>query len=580
MIRKWMVVLVCCLLPDFLVGVMAQTANWGNGQGQYPRRERESMMSGMPPMGMMPMGGMMSMGGDIRQFEVDFATEIPDEKDAPITDLTDSLFLYYEENVAFQGAVPIRFSEKDVHVGTLPDGVQLESDGAYITITSSSDRPLNFELTGATTDGALHFNVKGPLRLFFNNLTLKSQRGDAILVEGKQPVYAVLAENSMNELSDCRNPEMPPMMGFPPGMGAFPMMGPPAMGMHRQANDSISRRAHAGMPFVPRQGNDSVFHSGRQMGMPFMHRDAEENPEDYHVQYGIRMKKAKMKEKLKIDGTFVCAGPLSVSGKGTLKVQSNNKVGIKSKSGLMFRPGNMITVTALSGKGVNAKRDLYMYGGVLNVDCSMSADKALTSGRNMYIKGGHVVVKAAGSESSEGLESKFLLQIDGGKVEVAAQDDAINSQGDLVVNGGVIRAFSAVNDALDSNCNMIINGGDVLASGNGMPEGGLDCSEEGGYNLFINGGNVVAIGGRHSLPEKQSRQPAVVWQVNALTEGTTYAIDEACSYTSSRNYMMGGASLLMSSPRLKEGASCPLYVNQEIVKVLDPVTSPFVRVSE
>jgi hypothetical protein len=54
-----------------------------------------------------------------------------------------------------------------------------------------------------------------------------------------------------------------------------------------------------------------------------------------------------------------------------------------------------------------------------------------------------------------------------------------------------------------------INNGKVFASGYGMPEGGLDCADESGYRLFINGGEVVAIGGRHSTPEKQSRQPSV-----------------------------------------------------------------------
>ena len=351
----------------------------------------------------------------------------------------------------------------------------------------------------------------------------------------------------MNELSDCRNPEMPPMMGFPP------------MGMGRPGEGR------------PDFGSMPEFKPGE---MPFMNREREENPEDYHVQYGVRMKKPQMKKKVKLDGTFVCTGSLTVSGKGSLQVLSNNKVGLKSKSSLMIRPGNDITVRALSGKGVNAKNELYMYGGILNVDCSFSQDKALTCGRNMYIKGGHTVVMAAGSEASEGMQSKFLMQIDGGVVEVAAQDDAINSQGDLVINGGEVRAFSATNDAFDSNCNLVINGGKVFASGYGMPEGGLDCADESGYRLFINGGEVVAIGGRHSTPEKQSRQPSVQWRLDKLEDGKTYGIDGISSYKSVRAYQMGGATLLFSSPKLKEGKSYTLSIDGEKKEQIESLKSP------
>lgn len=291
---------------------------------------------------------------------------------------------------------------------------------------------------------------------------------------------------------------------------------------------------------------------------PFMNR--EENPEDYHEFGGQRMKKPKKKVKLKVSGTFVTAGSLTLSGNGTLKVHSNNKVGIKSKASLMFRPGNMIHVTALAGKGVNAKNELYLHGGTLNVDCSHSADKALTCGRNMYIRGGHTVVQAGGGEASEGVESKFLMQIDGGVLEVAAQDDAINSQGDMVINGGKVVAYSSANDAIDSNCNLIINGGEILAYGSSMPESGLDCNEEDGYRLFMNGGKVIAFGGRQTFAERQSRQPSVQWRLAKIEAGKTYSVGNQCTCTPTQSYDMGG-TIMFSSPDLKFGATYPLLID-------------------
>lgn len=520
------------------------------------RRQNTRMMPGgmFPGGGMGPMGGMMPPGGGmmpfggggIDQFGVEFAKEMPQDKDVVVKSKADTLYSYYVENVKFGTMAKIVFSDNGAEVVGLPEDAKVEKEGAYLTITSKSVAPLAIELSGKTEDGALVLNVDAPLKLLFNNVTVKSQRGDAILSQGKNHVYAVLAEGSVNELSDCRNPEMPPMMGVRPmGMGE----GRPDMG---------------GM---------SDFRPG-EMPMPPMNRGRRENPEDYHEQYGIRMKKPMMKKKLKMDGTFVCAGPLTVSGKGTLQIQSNNKVGLKSKASLMLRPGNEITVRALSGKGVNAKNELYIYGGILNVDCSFSADKALTCGRNMYIRGGHTVVKAGGGESSEGVESKFIMQIDGGVVEVAAQDDAINAQGDLIINGGKLKAYSMTNDAIDANCNIVINGGDVFASGARMPEGGLDCADEEDYRLFINGGTIVAVGGRHSMPDRQSRQLSIQWRLNNLEADKEYAVGGISSYKSPRTYQMGGATLLFSSPELQAGKPYTLTIDGAEAERIESLSAP------
>jgi hypothetical protein len=480
--------------------------------------------------------------------DVEFATKLPEEKDKAIKSEKDSLYAYYVENIKFSRSVKIAFAGSDAHIdGTLGSDISIEKDGAYITVKSVASEPIEFVLCGKSEDGSISINAEGPVKLLLNSITLKSQRGDAILMGGKSHTYAVLADGSENTLSDCPNPEMPPFM-----MGGMPPMGPPP-------------------------GNGRMPEFGEMP--PFMNRNIEENPEDYHEQYGARMKKPKKKKKIKIDGTFVCTGPLTISGNGVLNITSNNKVGIKSKESLMFRPGNIVKVTAMAGKGVNAKNELYMHGGILNIDCSFSSDKALTCGRNMYFRGGHTVVKAGGGEASEGVESKFNMHIDGGTLEVAAQDDAINSQGDLIINGGKVRAFSLANDAVDSNCNIVINGGEVLACGTGMPEGGLDSNDEEGYRLFINGGTVAAVGGRHSSPEKQSRQPSIVWRVEGIDSGKAYCAGDAAEFKAGGAYQISGGAILFSSPKLKKGKTYPLTIDGEEKGKVDALALPYSSVN-
>ena len=310
-----------------LVCVFAYSVTlFAQNDGQNTRMTPPPFGGGMLPFGggMGPMGGMMPFGGGgLNQFGVEFAKDMPQDKDEVVKEKSDTLYNYYVENVKFGKPAKIVFSDNGAEFSGLPEDVQMEQDGAYLTITSASAEPLAIELSGKTENGGLLINVASPLKLIFNNVTLKSQRGDAILSQGKEHVYAVLAEGSVNELSDCRNPEMPPMMGFPP------------MGMGRPGEGR------------PDFGSMPEFKPGE---MPFMNREREEKPEDYHVQYGVRMKKPQMKKKVKLDGTFVCTGSLTVSGKGSLQVLSNNKVGLKSKASLMIRPGNEITVRALSGK--------------------------------------------------------------------------------------------------------------------------------------------------------------------------------------------------------------------------------------
>ena len=99
-----------------------------------------------------------------------------------------------------------------------------------------------------------------------------------------------------------------------------------------------------------------------------------------------------------------------------------------------------------------------------------------------------------------------------------------------------------------------------------------------GYRLFVNGGSIVAIGGRHSMPEMQSRQASVIWRLGNVEADKIYSIDNVCSYKSLRAYQMGGASLFFSSPKLKKGSSYSLSIDGEEKEKIESLKSPFVNV--
>jgi hypothetical protein len=111
-----------------------------------------------------------------------------------------------------------------------------------------------------------------------------------------------------------------------------------------------------------------------------------------------------------------------------------------------------------------------------------------------------------------------------------------------------------------------------------MPEGGLDCADEEGYRLFINGGKVVAVGGRHSNPEKQSRQPSIQWRLDSVEANKEYSVDGIGTYKSTRTYQMGGGTILFSSPDLKQGSSYTLSIDGKKTEQVESLTSPFSNV--
>ena len=127
--------------------------------------------------------------------------------------------------------------------------------------------------------------------------------------------------------------------------------------------------------------------------------------------------------------------------------------------------------------------------------------KAIRSEGNLTINSGIITVNCTQSgEGGEGIESKSVVTINGGQLNITSTgDDAINAANSLVINGGTTYAASTNNDALDSNGSLYINGGFTIAAANKTPEEAIDCDNN---TLGITGGVVVgtAPSGMYSNP--------------------------------------------------------------------------------
>lgn len=127
---------------------------------------------------------------------------------------------------------------------------------------------------------------------------------------------------------------------------------------------------------------------------------------------------------------------------------------------------------------------------------------------------------------NEGLDSELHLTVNGGKINIQSQDDGINTNEDNVsvttINGGalhIVAGLGSEGDGIDSNGYLVINGGVVIAIARPQSDSGLD-SDCGSY---INGGYVVATGSTMDWAESDSDQVTMNLQF-AFSQGSDEAI--------------------------------------------------------
>ncbi len=178
----------------------------------------------------------------------------------------------------------------------------------------------------------------------------------------------------------------------------------------------------------------------------------------------------------------------------------------------------------------------------------------------------------------EGMDSELHLTINGGKVNIQSQDDGMNVNEDnvsvLTMNGGelhIVAGLGAEGDGVDSNGYLVVNGGVVISAAKPMSDSGLD-SDRGSY---VNGGYVVATGSTMDWAETQSKQVTMNLQF-----ASDQASDEAIIVTDNEGKVIfaydpdkdettgsnnrGYRGAVISSPEFKVGETYHVYVGGDV----------------
>lgn len=248
-------------------------------------------------------------------------------------------------------------------------------------------------------------------------------------------------------------------------------------------------------------------------------------------------------------GTYVLSGTLNNS----VVINAPGETVALKLVGATINSSNQAAILGLSQE----KLIIVLQPGTQNIVSdggSSEYDAAIFSNSDLVIQGaGELIVNGI---VEEGIATENAnLTIHDGLITITALDDGINAGGDggvIAINGGEIYV-DAQGDGIDSNKDLIINGGTIFVMGSTSADNaGLDAD-----GIFqINGGILVALGaGMLETSDANSRQNALFLNLdNSMSAGTDLALttvegDKIVAFMAEKPFR----TLTISTPSLLEG---------------------------
>ena len=218
----------------------------------------------------------------------------------------------------------------------------------------------------------------------------------------------------------------------------------------------------------------------------------------------------------KVDGVIFSKDDITLNGEGSLTITSPDANGIVGKDEVTITGGTYdITAAkhAIEGKdsiavsggvftlsagedGLHSENDddetlgnIYITGGTFVITVG---DDAIHANTLLQIDGGTLTITAA-----EGLEATYV-QINGGDISISATDDGVNAAHKSSVytptfemNDGTLTVVMGAGDTdgIDSNGNIVINGGTINVTGNSTFDYDGTAQYNGG-TIIVNGQQI------------------------------------------------------------------------------------------
>ncbi len=505
--------------------------------------------------------------------------------------------IYHEANT-FSEKITVKFENASASVSlSAGSKVKYKVDGAYVAIDMMTNSVKDVEIiaSGKSADGQLKIYGEKKYKLTLSGLDLTSQKGPAINNQCKKRVFVHLTDGTVNKLIDCKNYSREPYYLTNTGeadedrKGCFFSEGDmifSGTGVLEVAGKYKHGIATDGYMWI-RPGVTLVVSEAAKNAVQ-VKGDVTDNIGFYMAGGLLYTNVSSLAGKsIKSDLHAVVAGGkvmLNQSGNSTYDEEeqdTSSPAGIKTEGNIVVSGGNIVVKsTGTGGKGIHANGSIQISGGETTItttgdsycmsDALTSSPKGMKANGNIDIKGGVLNIAVTGKAETfgnpKGLESKGILTISGGEIYSYSTDDAITGVTGVVINGGRILGHSTNNDGIESDGDLLINGGLLIANGASGAEESIDCSSS--SKIIINGGIIIGTGGTciHA-PSSSSKQRSVIYGGLSVAKNDYLSITDSSgkpilTYKLPRG--MKGMVLFYSSNDIKAGVTYNISLNGKL----------------
>ncbi len=400
---------------------------------------------------------------------------------------------------------------------TLDSTISINGSGAWIDDDCITiDESGVYTITGKLSDGMIHVKTADNVKIILDNAEITNKSGAAIVAESGA-LFITAADGTENFITDGKEYTF----------------------AREFENEEILRSAiHSEGVIFFKGGTGKISINAR-------HKDAVhgKNVSVYDCTLDIEADKAGITADNSVTAVdcninIVSEGDcIKTENEGAVTLQNSNitleteKDGIQSADWIKTTGGNISITTSgdilgdseLSSKGIKAEH-MRLSDSIITVN---STDHSLKCSGEAEITGGKLILSSSAgkgitadgaltinagidvTQSEEAIESKSVLTINGGNINVVSSDDGLNTGGDdfaadhtMNINGGAI-VVNAGGDGLDANGDINVTGGTVAVFGPDSDANSSLDSGDFGYSIKVSGGYILAMGsmGMTSAPD-------------------------------------------------------------------------------